>query len=168
MDPHGRVLLVTPYDERAMYGEFLRHHRIQVHDFDRPEDALALLDAGTRPDVVVVDFVFIGSTMDGPSVVRAIRARVDEATSIIVVSGFARREDGERARTAGADRFLIKPILPRDVLYEVRRALVMRLENRRIDWSWTLVRPASTPIVERRGTTVPASIDHASDQSRLS
>src|SRR5258705_9381989 len=118
MNPHGRILLVTPYDERGMYGEFLRHHRVQVDDFERPADALALLDAGASPDVVVADFVFIGIDMDGPSVVRAIRQRVDEATSIIVVSGFGRREDGERARAAGADRFLIKPILPRDMLYE--------------------------------------------------
>jgi len=168
MDPHGRVLLVTPHDERAMYGEFLRHHHIQVYDFDHPEDALALLDAGTPLDVVVVGFVFIGSNMDGPSVVRAIRARVDEATSIIVVSGFGRRDDGERARAAGADRFLIKPILPRDVLYEVRRALVMRWENRRIDWSWTFVRPSLTPSLERRGTSAAAALDQASDQSRLS
>jgi two-component system, sensor histidine kinase len=168
MNPHGRVLLVTPYDERGMYGEFLRHHRVQVDDFERPEDALALLDAGASPDVVVVDFVFIGGDMDGPSVVRAIRQRVDEATSIIVVSGFGRREDGERARAAGADRFLIKPILPRDMLYEVRQALVRRLENRRIDWSWTFARPPLIPPVERRGSIAAASMEQASDDSMLS
>jgi DNA-binding response OmpR family regulator len=168
MNAHGRLLLVSPYDERGMYGEFLRHHRVQVDDFDRPQDALAFLDTGAAPDVVVVDYVFVGSDMDGPSVVRAIRGRVDEATSIIVVSGFGRREDGERARAAGADRFLIKPILPRDLLYEVRRALVKRLEDRRIDWSWTYVRPSSTPPVERRGSTAAASVQQASDASQLS
>ena len=119
------------------------------------------------PDVIVVDFVFIGSAMDGPSVVRAFGERVDGATSIIVVSGFGRREDGERARASGADRFLIKPILPRDVLYEVRRALVMRWENRRIDWSWTFVRP-STPTVDRRMSTAAVSLHHMVDDSRVS
>jgi len=164
MDPHGRVLLVTPYDERGMYGDFLRHHRIEVDDFDRPEDALVFLETRTRPDVIVVDFVFVGSDMDGPSVVRAIRERVDGATSIIVVSGFGRREDGERARAAGADRFLIKPILPRDLLYDVRRALVMRWENRRIDWdwNWTFVRP-SAPTVDRRGSIAAARPEHRAD-----
>jgi len=168
MSAHGRLLLVTPSDEHGTYGEFLRYHHLQVDDFDRPEDALAVLDTGTSPDVVVVDSLFTDSDLDGPSVVRAIRARVDEATSIIVVSDFGRREDGERARAAGADRFLVKPILPRDVLYEVRRALVMRLENRRMDWSWTFVRPSLIPPVERRGSTAAAPIDQASDDSRRS
>jgi DNA-binding response OmpR family regulator len=102
--------------------------------------------------------------MDGPSVVRGLRQGVDGATSIIVVSGFGRREDGERARAAGADRFLIKPILPRDVLYEVRRALVMRWENRRIEWNWAFVSP-STPTIDRRIPT-PA-VSPQGDNSRF-
>jgi DNA-binding response OmpR family regulator len=165
MNSHGRILLLTPDDERGMYGEYLRHHQLQVEDFDRPADALATLDTGPSPDVVIVDFVFIGGGMDDPSVVRAMRERVDEATSIIVVSAFGRREDGERARAAGADRFLIKPILPRDLLYEVRRALVMRLESRRIEWSWIYAGPPQIRFMERRGSTAAAA-DQVSDNSR--
>jgi CheY-like chemotaxis protein len=159
MDPHGRVLLVMGYDERAMYGEFLRHHRLLVDDFERPDDALASFHTHAPPDVVVADFVFIGGDMDGPSAVGALRNRVDEATSIVVLSGLARREDAERARVAGADRFLIKPILPRDVLREVRGALVTRWDNRRVDWSFV---HSSSPTVERRRSVSAAQRARAS------
>ena len=152
MRSHGRVLLVNSYDERGMYGEFLRHHRLVVDDFARPEEALASLNHHV-PDVIVTDFVFTGSEMDGPSFIRSVRARLDEATSIVVVSGYGRQEDGERARAAGADLFLVKPVLPRDVLYDVRRALARRLDGHRLQWNWKFVRRPEPP-VDRRSPAV--------------
>ncbi len=155
MRSHGSVLLVNSYDERAMYGEFLRHHRLVVEDFPRPEEAIASLD-GHVPDVIVTDFVFVGSAVDGPAFIRGLRARLDGATSIVVVSGYGRQEDGELARAAGADRFLIKPVLPRDVLYEVRRALARRWDGHRLQWNWKFVR-LPKPVVDRRSPDVPPS-----------
>jgi DNA-binding response OmpR family regulator len=152
MRSHGSVVLVSSYDERAMYGEFLRDHRLVVDDFARPEEAIAFLDHSV-PDVIVTDFVFVGSEVDGPSFIRSLRVRLDEATSIVVVSAFGRQEDGERARAAGADRFLIKPVLPRDVVYEVRRALARRWDGRRLQWNWRFVRLPKPP-VDRRSPAV--------------
>jgi CheY-like chemotaxis protein len=152
MGADGSTLLVNSYDERGMYGEFLRHHRLVVDDFPRPEEALASLGHHV-PDVIVTDFVFVASEMDGPSFIRSLRARLDEATSIVVVSGYCRQEDGERARAAGADLFLIKPVLPRDVLYEVRRALAQRWDGHRLQWNWSFV-PLPKPLVDRRSPAV--------------
>jgi CheY-like chemotaxis protein len=161
MRSHGSVLLVNSYDERAMYGEFLRHHRLVVDDFARPEEALASLDHHV-PDVIVTDFVFVDSQMDGPSFIRILRARLDEATSIVVVSGYGRQEDGERARAAGADLFLIKPVLPRDVLYEIRRALARRGEGHRLQWNWKFVRRPQPP-VDRRSSAARAHHGRVAD-----
>jgi DNA-binding response OmpR family regulator len=152
MRSHGSVLLVNSYDERAMYGEFLRHHHLVVNDFARPEEALASLDRHV-PDVIVSDFVFVESEVDGPAFIQSLRPRLDETTSIVVVSGFGRQEDGERARAAGADLFLVKPVLPRDVLYEVRRALARRSDGHRLQWNWKFVR-GPKPLVERRSPVV--------------
>jgi DNA-binding response OmpR family regulator len=152
MRSHGNVLLVNSYDERAMYGEFLRHHRLAVADFPRPEEALASLD-GHFPDVIVTDLVFVDSALDGPAFIRTLRSRLDAATSILVVSGYGRQEDGERARAAGADLFLIKPVLPRDILYEVRRALSRRGDGHRLQWNWNFVR-LPKPDVDRRSSDV--------------
>jgi DNA-binding response OmpR family regulator len=158
------VLLVDPFqDEREMYAEFLRHHQLTVEDFERPEEAMRSL-ADTSPDVLVTDFV-LHSDMSGLEFIRAARRQMDAAASILVVSGYTRVEDGEQAKRAGADRFLIKPAFPRDVLHEVRRALARRQEGRRLDWSWTFT-PPPDPIVERRHHHSPPSSWFAADAQR--
>jgi DNA-binding response OmpR family regulator len=166
MVSHGRVLLVNTADEREMYGEFLRHHQLAVDDTDRPQDALRSLDT-RAPDVVVTDFVFVGADMDGPSFIRLVREHVDKATSIIVVSGFARQEDRDRAQAAGADAFLIKPVLPRDVLYEVRRALAERSDGQRLRWNWLGIRKPA-PAVDRRASSASSARAVAADTASRS
>lgn len=135
MAPTGTVLLVNSFDGLEMYGDYLRANNLTVCDAAFPEVAFLRLDR-IDPDVVITDFVFLMSAFDGPAFVRAVRARLDEATSIIVVSGFARQEDREQARAAGADLYLLKPALPAAVLYEVRRALILRRSGRRLPWNW--------------------------------
>ena len=135
MAPSGTVLLVNSFDGREMYADYLRANALIVSDADTPERALRNLDT-VDPHVVVTDIAFPRSAVDGADFVRALRARVDRATSIIVVSGFVRQEDRERARAAGADLYLHKPAQPAAVLYEVRRALILRRSGRRLPWNW--------------------------------
>jgi len=135
MAPSGTVLLVNSFDGREMYADHLRANALIVRDADSPEAALRALDA-TDPHVVVTDVMFPRSGVDGADFLRALRARVDGATSIIVVSAFVRQEDRDKARAAGADLYLHKPALPAAVLYEVRRALILRRSGRRLPWNW--------------------------------
>jgi len=150
MTPSGTVLLVNSFDGRELYADHLRANAIIVSDADTPERALRNLEAAD-PQVVVTDFVFVQSGFDGPGFLRALRPRVDGATSIIVVSTFARQADREEARAAGADLYLVKPALPATVLYEVRRALLLRRSGRRLSWNWRDATPAPVRVaVERR------------------
>ena len=130
-----QVLLVNSFDDRDMYAEYLRGAGFAVRAVDDPDAALALVPMITC-DVVITDMVFARGTISGPALIRELRARLDRSTSIIVVSGRVRQEDREEARRAGADLFLIKPALPSEVLFEVRRALARRREGRRIEWNW--------------------------------
>ena len=150
MAPSGTVLLVNSFDGREMYADYLRANALIVSDADTPERALRNLDT-VDPHVVVTDFVFVQSRYDGAGFLRALRPRVDGATSIIVVSAFARQEDRDEARAAGADLYLVKPALPATVLYEVRRALILRRSGRRLPWNWRdgAAAPVRVP-VERR------------------
>ena len=62
-----------------------------------------------RPDIVLLDIGLPG--MDGYQV--AIRLRDEEAckdTVIIAVSGYGQEDDRRRARAAGFDHHLVKPI----------------------------------------------------------
>src|SRR5438309_11069632 len=98
----GTVLLVIGYDGRQMYGDYFRAHGLIVADAATPEIAFAHLDA-IDPHVVVTDLVVPGSTFRGAAWMQALRARLDPATSIIVVSDYVRREDREDAQDAGPD-----------------------------------------------------------------
>lgn len=139
----AHVLLVNSFDDREMYAEYLRNAGLLVHTAANPEAALTLL-ATVPCDVAITDLVFASAGLGGASFTRELRARLDPATSIIVVSGCVRQEDREAARQAGADLFLIKPALPSAVLFEVRRALVMRRHGRRLPWNWRDAAPART------------------------
>jgi DNA-binding response OmpR family regulator len=150
-EPNGRVLLVTSFDDREMYAEYLRTARLAVSSAPHPRTALRLLDKHGC-DVAISDFVFADGEISGASFIRELRSRVGRTTSIIVISGCVRQEDREAARVAGADLFLIKPALPDAVLIEVRRALFLRERGRRLPWNWRDL-PRATParLAERRG-----------------
>jgi DNA-binding response OmpR family regulator len=150
MTPSGTVLLVGAADGRESCADYLRANAMIVCDADTPDRALRTLDT-VDPHVVVTDIVFGPGGFDGPAFLRALRQRVDGATSIIVVSGFARQGDREAARAAGADLYLVKPVLAANILYEVRRALLLRRSGRRVSWNWRDAAPAPLRVpVERR------------------
>ena len=130
------VLIVAGHDEREMYAEYLRANGIIVCEAADPVEADRCLNERMTPDVVITDLAFGGNAEAGDAFIRGLRFRLDDATSIIVVCGYSRGEDRERARRAGADVFLLTPALPSDVLYEVRRALILRRSGRRLQWNW--------------------------------
>jgi DNA-binding response OmpR family regulator len=148
----GTVLLVSADDGREMYGDYFRAHGLIVVDVDTPEAAFARLDTIT-PDVIVTDVVFPESAFRGRQCIEGLRARVEDATSIIAVSGLARKDDRDQARAAGADLYLVKPALPGDVLFEVRRALILRRSGRRLTWNWPHAVPAAVPVDRDRRQT---------------
>jgi PAS domain S-box-containing protein len=65
-----------------------------------------------RPDVVLCDIGLPGG-MDGFAVARALRADPEQyAVTLIAISGYGQDEDQRRARQAGFDRHLTKPVDP--------------------------------------------------------
>lgn len=109
-----RVLIVEDQEDAA---DSLRTvlqllgHRVAVA-YSGPEGLQAARDF--RPDVVLCDIGLPG--MDGYSVADSLRR--DPATakaSLIAVSGYGREEDQRRARQAGFDHHLTKPVDPADL-----------------------------------------------------
>jgi two-component system, chemotaxis family, CheB/CheR fusion protein len=71
-------------------------------------------------DAVISDIGMPG--MNGYQLAEALRALPDyQTTPLIAVTGFTHLEDRERARRAGFDDFLHKPINPSDLLDAVRK-----------------------------------------------
>ena len=148
-DATGRVLLINSFDDCDMYAEYLRAAGFVVLAAEAPDAAIRLIGSAGC-DVVLTDLVFARGDMAGAQFIRELRDVVGEATSIIVISGYVREEDREKARAAGADLFLIKPALPSAVLLEVRRALLLRQRGRRLAWNWRDLPRASSTGARRR------------------
>lgn len=86
------------------------------HEVRIAHDGAAALDAvrDFRPDVAFLDIGMPGLT--GYEVAEAVRAEPwGRDVTLIAVTGWGQPDDQARARTAGFDRHLIKPIDPAEV-----------------------------------------------------
>ena len=122
-----RVLVVNGYaDGRDMYADYLRFNGFMVDAASDPVEALHRIQA-VAPDVIVTDFAFPGSGPAGPAFIARVRDMAfGQAPCIIVISGFTQSTDRRQAREAGADRFLLKPCLPKALLRIIDRITLAR------------------------------------------
>jgi len=131
------VLIVDSFDGRDMYAEYFASRGLTVCTAVSADQAVELLDI-VKPSVIVSDLVFLHNHIDASTFISFIRSRPEfDLTSIIVVSGYVREEDRDRARHCGADLFLIKPCLPHTLLGHVERALVSHRQGSRLKGHWT-------------------------------
>lgn len=139
------ILIVDSYrDEAEMYAQYLASVGAHVDSVPTPEEAFFRL-IESRPAVIISDMVFCCSAYDGPSFLRAVRARhAFASTNCIVLSGFTRPIDRERARAAGADRFLLKPCSPDELRRHVETAVRANLSHGRAVWNWPEDDPAES------------------------
>ena len=131
------VLIVDSYrDEAEMYAQYLHAVGPRVDYVRTPEEALERL-VFNPPDVIVTDMIFQWSAYDGPRFLREVRKHPQCATTtVIVLSGFTRPIDRQRARAAGADRFLLKPCSPDELRYHIDSGLYAHALNTRATWNW--------------------------------
>src|SRR5262245_29865792 len=118
------VLLVedNPHN-RKIFSGMLAHAGFTVVE---AEDGQQALDAVARqlPDIILMDLSIPG--IDGWEVTRRLKkdART-KSVPVIALTAHAMRGDEERAREAGCDHYLTKPISPKKVVAEVRTILGM-------------------------------------------
>jgi two-component system response regulator CpxR len=119
---NANILLVD--DDRelcALLGDYLRLegcHVTAVHDAD---SALAILDTPgtTKPDLMILDVMMPGR--DGLSALRELRAR--HPLPVLMLSARGEPVDRVVGLELGADDYLAKPCLPRELLARVRALL---------------------------------------------
>jgi two-component system cell cycle response regulator DivK len=116
------VLLVedNPHN-RKIFSGMLTHSGFTVVEAEDGHQALAAV-AKQLPDLILMDLSIPG--VDGWEVTRRLKADPrTKAVPIIALTAHAMRGDEERARAAGCDHYLAKPISPKKVVEEVRKLL---------------------------------------------
>jgi two-component system, OmpR family, phosphate regulon response regulator PhoB len=109
------VLLVDDDEHiRAFVRPRLEARNIEVTEASSGEEALQILDDSF--DLVILDIGLPG--IDGFTVVRAIRERL--SIPIIVVSGQDEEADRVLGLEIGADDYVVKPFLPRELVARVQ------------------------------------------------
>jgi len=120
------VLLVedNPHN-RKIFSGMLTHAGFVVVEAEDGHQALAAVGIEkTLPDIILMDLSIPG--VDGWEVTRRLKADARTRTvPIIALTAHAMRGDEERARAAGCDHYLAKPISPKKVVDEVRKILKM-------------------------------------------
>ncbi|MEW6430017.1 MAG: ATP-binding protein [Myxococcota bacterium] len=120
--PVLRVLVVD--DEpavRSLMVKVLAGSGLEVREVGTPADALAALDAGFAPDVLVTDVMLPG--MDGAQLAEKCLARVS-GLRVVLVSGFAPDPAATERLVARGAQFLAKPFTPAALLTAVSQAAV--------------------------------------------
>ena len=90
----------------------------------------ALLELGWRPDLVLVDYEM--RPMDGAAFTRLLRTGgtgADPRTPVIMMTGHADREHVLKARQAGVDGIVAKPLSIRSMLERVQAVLARPRET---------------------------------------
>lgn len=118
--PKGRILCTEDdEDTRELLMLTLNFAGYEVICTDDPRKALALIRA-EKFDLCLIDNWLPG--VSGEDLCKKIR-EVDSKTPILFYSGAAYQEDKDRARAAGAQGYLVKPVLDDVLLAEVVRII---------------------------------------------
>jgi two-component system, NtrC family, response regulator HydG len=119
---HRDTILVVDDDSDACeaLGGLLEESGFSVEAADNGARALARLDQGIGPDLVLTDLQM--PVMDGLELIRRIQAR-DHAPPVILVTGMETGDLCTGAGGYGAVECLVKPIDADELLWAIERAL---------------------------------------------
>jgi CheY-like chemotaxis protein len=116
MEPRPPQRIVVADDNEDSAQSFAMLLSFSGHEVHVAHDGTAALEAlrQIRPDVAFLDIGMPGLT--GYEVAKAVRAEPwGREITLIAVTGWGQPEDTQRARSAGFDRHLVKPIDPAEV-----------------------------------------------------
>ena len=97
-----------------MYAMKFEEQKFKVSTAFNAQDALAKLsDPLLKPDILLLDIVMPG--MDGFEVAKNIRRLHGQKINLIALTGYGQQDDKQKARAAGFDHHLTKPVSVGDV-----------------------------------------------------
>lgn len=107
---------------RTIVGKALRELGFEIEQAEDGEKALALLEE-TKVDLILLDVTM--PVMDGPTMLKELRARGDK-TPVIMLTSESKRSIVAGAMQLGIDDYMLKPFKPDELKAKVFKALGMR------------------------------------------
>ena len=123
MATHQPLILIVDdnLDAREMYGMYLVHSGFRWVEAVNGHDAITQT-ATERPALILMDATM--PSMDGWEATRLLKKDpLTKGIPLVMLTAHAFQEHRDKAREAGADGFLAKPVLPDDLVREIRRVL---------------------------------------------
>jgi signal transduction histidine kinase/ActR/RegA family two-component response regulator len=105
--PRSIVIVEDNDDARDMLQQVLTMQGHVVFDTSSGEAGVALV-LEVQPDVAIVDIGL--PDIDGYEVARRVKAQAKRAIALIALTGYGQPDDQRRARAAGFDLHLVKPV----------------------------------------------------------
>jgi two-component system cell cycle response regulator DivK len=108
-------------DNRRIIRDLLSSVNLEVIEAMTGEEGVALAQS-RLPDLILMDIQM--PVLDGYEATRRIKADARlQHIPIIVVTSYALSGDEAKARAAGADGYVAKPFVPRELLAKIREFL---------------------------------------------
>lgn len=119
LDSKTVLLIEDSFDTRAIYATMLRHYGYRVLEAGDGSQGIQVA-RDERPDLILMNISL--PLIDGWTATAVLKADpLTAAIPVIALTAFIRPTDKARARAAGCDGYLDKPVEPTRVLDEVRR-----------------------------------------------
>lgn len=119
----GRTVLLVEDNlhNRRIFAGILTHYGFVVQEAHNGVEAVEIAP-GVAPDLILMDLSL--PEMDGWEATRRIKAMPELAqVPVVALTAHAMEGDEDRAREAGCDGYLAKPISPKQLVSEVARFL---------------------------------------------
>lgn len=118
-------ILVTDDDMnlRRILCHFLKQEGFETVEARSGKEALDLLGAGAKPDLIIIDVMMPGE--DGMTICKRLKDKPAMAgVPILICTARSKKEDIMRAIKSGADDYILKPFTKETVSKKVRKALI--------------------------------------------
>lgn len=118
-----RIMLVDDSPTMLMsMSDILTKGGYETAQAENAEKALAHLDAGVKPDLVITDLNMPG--MSGIDLIKKIRALNGfRFVPILMLTTESQQAKRDEAKAAGATGWLVKPVPPKDLLGVIKQVV---------------------------------------------
>ncbi len=126
-DDAGKGTNILVVEDNVEVLRFIHHELQPEHRVYLAQDGAQGLELALReiPDVIISDYMM--PVMDGPTMVRALRANpVTAEIPVVMLTARNTPEDRTEGREAGADVYIAKPFSPRELRGSIRELLKKR------------------------------------------